>query len=186
MSFPVQLGELKDPRIIASGIAIGLMLLDDLPRPNYGTGHDPGAATMLSLILANAIALMVHRGVRGWICDAVLLPALFLKPYVQMFFWVRNATVIDLVVLLASHALLGFMSSGTSSAGRPRGAVAGFAGTGLALLLAGLLGLYGKSWLVFWWQVAAVRILVPVLFWTAVLRASRGSAATSPSTDHPR
>ena len=43
-----------DPRVIAVGIAAGFMLLDDLPESQYNTSHDPGAASMLSVVFSKA------------------------------------------------------------------------------------------------------------------------------------
>lgn len=161
-----------DLRLLAAAIAVGLMLWDDLPRPNYGTGHDPGAAAMLSILFANSLTQLMRRSAWIWV-HVGLVAALFVKPWLQMFFWVRNATVVDLAVLLAGHTLLGWLAVQGSSQARARRALAGLLGTGLALALAGLIGLLDRSWLVFWWQLAFARIAVPVLFWTAVGRACR-------------
>lgn len=164
--------ERLDLRLLAAAFAVGLMLSDDLPRPNYDTGHDPGGAAMLSILFANSLTLLLRRD--AWIWYSVgLVAALFVKPWLQMFFWVRNATILDLAVLLAGHALLGWFAVRGSIQARSRRALAGLLGTGLALVLAGLIGLLGHSWLVFWWQLAFARITVPVLFWTAVGRECR-------------
>src|ERR1700722_11395350 len=102
-------GKLKDPRVIAAGIAVACMLIDDLPESQYNTFHDPGAAAMLSIVFANAFTLWSRRGWKPQILLAFCL-ALVLKLFIQPFFWVQNAWSWDIGTLLLAHGVLGFLA----------------------------------------------------------------------------
>src|SRR5271165_6231162 len=101
--------KLKDPRVIAAGMAVACMLFDDMPEDGYNTFHDPGAAAMLSIILADAFTLWSRRGLKPLIF-VMFCVALFLKFFVQPFFWVRNAGFLDVGTLLLAHGLLCFLA----------------------------------------------------------------------------
>jgi hypothetical protein len=162
------LEKLRDPRIIASAIAISSMVLDDLPEPQYNTFHDPGAAAMLSIILANAVTL-AGRPRWNWATWVALGSGLVVKYFLQGLFWIENAWLWDTATLVLTHSALGLVALKGPidrrfvTAGAASGAVI------CALLVARLIGLSGASWIVLWLQLAAARVLIPFAFWTAVL-----------------
>lgn len=175
--------QLRDPRIIASLIAISCMLLDDLPGPQYGTFRDPGAAAMLSIILANTVTL-IGRPRWGWVTWGALGIGLVLKFFLQAFFWVQNAWLWDTATLVLAHSALGFLALKAPVARRfvACGAASGAViGSLFVLIFMGSPWSSWSSWLAFWLQLAAARILTPFAFWTAVL--STGASSTTSVTE---
>jgi hypothetical protein len=163
-------GKLEDTRVIACGIAVGCMLVDDLPESQYNTFHDPGTAAMLSIVLANAFTLAGRLG-WNWRIYLAFLFALFLKFFIQPFFWVENAWVWVIGTLLLAHALFGFLAAGKKSfEGKILMSIETVCSVVAAIIVTSLIGLCGSSWIIFYAQLAAVRILIPFAFWTAVRR----------------
>jgi hypothetical protein len=162
-------GKLKDPRIISCAIAVACMFVDDLPEPQYNTFHDPGAAAMLSIILANILTLVGRRGWR-WFIWLALCFALIFKFFIQPFFWVQNAWFWDIGTLVVAHVLLGLLTArGQPLRLRMVMSVATTIGVLSAIFVAFIVGLWGTSWIVFWMQLEIARVLIPWAFWTAVL-----------------
>lgn len=159
----------RNPWTFAAGIAVGCMFLDDLPEPAYNTFRDPGAAAMLSIVLADAMMVAIYRG-RVALATFVFLPALFLKFCIQPFFWIRDAEFLDLGTLAGAHAILGLLAArNVTWHTRLQCAGAAIVWVSAAVFVAALIGGGEASWLHFYIQVGAARILVPLAFWCAVL-----------------
>lgn len=155
--------------MIACAIAALCMLVDDLPESQYNTFHDPGTAAMLSIVFADAFSLAVRGGWRK-LAFVAFVPALLLKWFLQPFFWVENAWFWVIGTLLLIHALLGFLAArGTTLRIKLICCVAGLTGVVMALFTLCLIRLAGTSWIHFYVQLAAARLLIPSAFWTAVL-----------------
>ena len=163
------LGKLKDERFVASAIAVACMLVDDLPESHYNTFHDPGAAAMLSIIVADTFTLAVRRGAMV-LASVLFVPALLLKLFIQPLFWVENAWFWDISTLVVIHALLGFVAlRGAALRIRFIASVATVAGVVIALIVVWLARVTGSSWIHFHFELAAARVLIPCAFWTAML-----------------
>ena len=175
----------ENPWVFAAAIAAACVFLDDLPEPFYNTFHDPGAAAILSIILADAITVLVHRG-RFAFAVVILLPALLFKFLIQPLFWVRDAWFLDYTTLAAAHAVLGFFALRNVTL-KTRCHCAGFAIIGVfaGVFAAAMVGAGGSSWIHFYFQLGAARLLVPLGFWFAVLQAARESQKSAVSTDNP-
>lgn len=159
----------KNPSVIAAAIAVACMFFDDLPEPGYNTFHDPGASAMLSIILANAIAMFVNRG-RIVLAILIFFPAFLLKFFLQPLFWVHNAWFWDISTLLGVHAMIAFFAvSGLVFEDRILCSVAAIIGISLALSAVTLISATGSSWIHFYFEVGIARILVPFAFWTFLL-----------------
>lgn len=164
-------------------MAVLLMVVDDHPTYFYGTGRDPGGAAVLSIILADFVALLALFGVRGSVCAAVLAVEVVPKLYFQIYLSGPSHPVVTLTLLLSCHAVLGWFACGPLIPVRFAGAAAGLAGTVLAFALASLFQLVEWHWIVVWWQLAFLRIVLPFLFWSAVLFVRR--KCVSPRTPEP-
>jgi hypothetical protein len=159
----------KNPWVIAAAIAVAFMFLDDLPEPGYNTFHDPGAAAMLSIIVADAIAALVNRGRIG-AAMLIFLPAFFLKFFLQPLFWVHDAWFWDISTLLAVHFVIAFFAlRGLGFEDRVLCSVASVIGICLALAALTLISAAGSSWIHFYFEVGIARILIPFAFWTLLL-----------------
>ena len=166
---PQMRGKLKDPRVIAAGIAVACMLIDDLPGGQYGTFHDPGAAAMLSIVFADAFTLWGRRGSKPLAC-VMFCVALFLKFFIQPLFWVENAAFVDIGTLLLAHGLLGFFALRSMNLWADFAClVASVAAVTIVLFILYLTSFVSSSWIAFYWQLGAARVLVPGVFWTVVL-----------------
>jgi hypothetical protein len=170
--------------MIAAGIAVACMLLDDLPEPDYNTFHDPGAAAMLSIVFADAFTLWGRRGWKPLILVMFWI-ALVLKFCIQLLFWVQNAVFWDFGTLLLAHGVLGFLA--------PRGMnlwahLVCFGATLLAvtivLLVLSLIWHFYSSWIAFYLLDWVARVLIPGAFWTAVLLVESRCAESKSSVLH--
>jgi hypothetical protein len=162
-------GKLKDPRVIAAGIAVACMLVDNLPDSQYGTFRDPGAAAMLSIIFADAFTLW---GRRGWkpLMHVTFWITLVLKFIIQPLFWVENAWFWDTGALLLAHGLLGFLAvRGMNLWADLVCFVATVTAVTIVLFILYLTSFLGSSWIVDYWLLGAARVLIPGAFWTVVL-----------------
>jgi hypothetical protein len=178
-------GKLKDARVIAAGIAVACMLIDDLPEAQYNTFRDPGAAAMLSIVFADAFTLW---GRRGWkpLIHLTFWFALVLKFFVQPLFWVQNAWFWDVGTLLLAHGVLGFLAvRGMNLWAGLFCFVATVVCVTLVLCILYLTSLFGSSWIAFYWQLGAARVLVPWVFWTVVLLVEAHCVETKPQNAKP-
>ena len=163
------IGNPTDPRLIASAIAVACMLVDHLPEPQYNTFHDPGAAAMLSIIFADVFTLLGRRGWKPPIIVAFWV-SLGVKFFIQPMFWVRNAWVYDIGTLLLAHAALGLMAVQKAPLRiRLFSCLGAVVAVGIAFCPLYLLTVFDSSWIAFYVQLGAARVLIPCAFWTAVL-----------------
>jgi len=145
------------------------MLIDDLPESQYNTFHDPGTAAMLSIILADAFTLWGRRGWKPLIYLAFCL-ALVLKFFIQGFFWVQNAWFWDVGTLLLAHGMLGFLAvRGMNLWADLFCSVATVTAVVIVLFILYLTSFFSSSWIAFFVQLWAARVLIPGAFWTVVL-----------------
>lgn len=162
-------GKLKDPRVIAAGIAVACMLFDDLPEDQYNTFHDPGAAAMLSIVFADAFTLWGRRGWKPLILVMFCI-ALVLKLYIQPLFWVRDGWLWDTGTLLATHGVLGFLAvRGMNLWADLFCFVATVIAVTIVLLVLYLASFVSSSWIAFFVEDWAARVLIPGAFWTVVV-----------------
>jgi hypothetical protein len=176
-------GKITEPRVIAAGIAAACMLLDDLPDSQYGTFRDPGAAAMLSIILADGFTLWGRRGWKPLIYLTFGI-ALVFKFFIQPFFWVRNAGFLDSATLLIAHGVFSFLAVRRMNLWADFICVMATVTTlTLTLLLLYLISLFSTSWLFDYWELAAARIVIPCVFWTVVLLVEKH--CIEPCPEHP-
>jgi len=177
-------GKIKDPRVIAAGIAVACMLVDDLPDPEYGTFRDPGAAAMLSIVLADATTLWSRQGSKLLVFVTFWI-ALALKFLIQPIFCVRNAWVLDIGTLLLAHGVLGLLAV---RVGNLRANVICFVSTVssvvIVLFILYLTSFFGSSWVAFYWQLAAARVLIPAAFWSVLLFSEAHRVEGNPNVVH--
>ena len=98
-------GKLKNPMLTASAIAVACMFIDDLPQPTYGTFRDLCSRYVEHHLREHHHATILERTLAPG-CLLAFLPVLFLKLFVQLFFYVQNAALWDVLMLLAAHAVL--------------------------------------------------------------------------------
>lgn len=169
---------LNNPRMLAAATAILCMFVDDLPEAGYNTFHDPGTAAFLSIILADAcvsVARSSGTAAYGTVAFIILfIPGLILKLFLQPLFWVQDAWLYLIPLFLLSHGLLGFLAMRKSSfqlrMQMVRVTLGGVIAALFVALLVGIIGIWFSNWIVFYFQLAAARILVPFAFWTMVVR----------------
>lgn len=164
------MGKLKDPRIIASAMAVSFMLLDNLPESQYNTFHDPGAAAMLSIIFADVFTLLGRQ--YGRYCVLFLIvPAFFLKYFMQIFFWVENAWFWDVGMLILAHFALAWMAFRSVHWRIRLGYfVSALGAIGCVLFVLAIIEINRLSWVGFYWELGLARILIPWVFWAAILK----------------
>jgi hypothetical protein len=174
--------DIKKARAIACLVAVACMILDDLPESQYNTFHDPGAAAMLSIIFANLVATSSRRR-PAWLIPIVVCVGLVAKFFFQGFFWVRDAGALDMGTLLLAHILLSFMAPvGINFVSRGIICAMTFAGISFAMLMVFASTSWSISWVTFWMQLAALRILIPWLFWTTIMKVENHARRLHPAT----
>ncbi len=180
---------IKRVRLVACAIAASCVLFDDLPEPQYNTFHDPVSAAILSIVFANLMTLLLRRGYWTGVLIA-FVPALILKFLIQALFWVRDAEVPLLGFVLVSHAVIGYLAAPSAVCdGRSDYLFSGLGGIFGALLVVLFLHGFKHSWLYFYWELAAARLLFPWCFWTGILLIDRRkswegqTASTKSATD---
>jgi hypothetical protein len=176
----------RDPRVVSIGVAVGTMVLDDLPLGQYATFHDPGGAAVLSTLLALPCGLLAvtttyyAKTRRELIAIVVLL--LFLNAGGKGMLYVRNAHIIDPLVLWAGSMVIAIAY--VKATRRWRRLVTVLVSVPLALGVS-----HGLEWLAtryapaswnsswpFFVLLVAYRVLVPYCFWTMLIPRPEGLA----------
>lgn len=173
---------LTDPRVVAAAVACLWLYFDDLPGEPYGTFHDPGAAALLSIVFAQATALLVLRRVDPSSVGLWLL-AVFAKFGLQMLFYVRGAMVLDLLALLAVNLGIAALARKKLHPPLSSAVLCTFIGWLVALFAVILVHRLGRGFdypAASFWSIAFARVAFPYFFWTAPFIAARRTPTLTP------
>jgi hypothetical protein len=169
-------GGIHDPRIIACGLAVCCMFVDDLPEAGYNTFHDPGTAAILSVILADTFTVLGRRisnTMIRWMLGPLFLCGLFFKLLIQSFFWIQNAGMWVYGTLIVTHILLGLVAARKEPMeirlAMFRVSLIAVCGAIMATLLVSLVGIFFSPLVTDWLVFGATRVAIPWAFWTGVL-----------------
>ena len=181
------------PWIVSMLVTVVSMVFDHQPETRYSTGHDPGGAAVVSIVFAlwcGWLTLLAMAGPRWLRLGLVIMvPSSFFgyalhKNVLQWLLYVRNADIIDPLVLWAAAGLIAVASVWltrswlrllTVLVSVPL-ALAASVGVGIAAVE---IARHRPAWSEFV-LLAACRVLVPYVFWTLLLpRSLPGSSENS-------